>query len=151
NEGALLTERRAPGAERGFEEIGVETGFAVGESGKPKAGMGIDAADYRNDGGLGILVSNFSNEGLSFYQQDGHLFSEVASAVGFAEPSLLTLGFGLCLFDADNDGWKDAFVANGHINDDIHLVQSNVTYAERPLLFRNRGGGRFEEVGREAG
>src|SRR5207248_1158811 len=57
-----------PGSGRRFDEVGVESGFAVAETGKPKAGMGIDAADYRNDGTLGILVSNFSNEGLSFYR-----------------------------------------------------------------------------------
>src|SRR5207247_1192660 len=70
-------------AGRRFEEIGVETGFAVAETGKPKAGMGIDAADYRNDGTLGILVSNFSNEGLSFYRSEDSTFPETAFASGF--------------------------------------------------------------------
>jgi hypothetical protein len=136
---------------RRFEEIGMETGFAVAENGKPKAGMGIDGADYRNDGGLGILVSNFSNEGLSFYRKEGDLLSEEAFATGFGGPSLLTLGFGLFFFDMDNDGLKDAFVVNGHVNDDIQLIQSNLTYAQRPLLFRNRGNGSFEEVTGQAG
>lgn len=136
---------------RRFEEEGVETGFAVAEMGKPKAGMGIDAADYLNDGSLGILVSNFSNEGLSFYRREGDLFSEVSFAAGFGEPSLLTLGFGLFFFDADNDALKDAFVANGHVNDDIQLLHSNLTYGERHLLFRNRGDGSFREIGRQAG
>jgi hypothetical protein len=136
---------------RTFEEVGVESGFAVAETGKPKAGMGIDAADYRNDGTLGVLVSNFSNEGLSFYRAEAGTFSETAFASGFGEPSLLTLGFGLFFFDGDNDGSQDAFVANGHVNDDIQLVQSNLSYAQRPLLFHNQGNGSFLEVGRQAG
>jgi enediyne biosynthesis protein E4 len=139
------------GSGRRFEEIGLESGLAVAENGKPKAGMGIDTADYRNDGGLGILVSNFSNEGLSFYRREGDLLPEVSFATGFGAPSLLTLGFGLFFFDMDNDTRPDAFVANGHVNDDIQLAQSNLTYRQRPLLFRNRGDGSFEEVGRAAG
>src|SRR5262249_20481642 len=150
--------REGPNASgRRFEEIGVETGLAVAENGKPKAGMGIDAADYRNDGTIGVLISNFSDEGLSFYRRANErragpvLFKEVAFCAGFGEPILLTLGVGLFFFDYDNDTLKDAFVANGHVNDDIALVQSNLSYAERPLLFRNRGGDRFEEVGHGAG
>ena len=96
-------------------------------------------------------MSNFSNEGLSFYRREDDLFSEVSFATGFGAPSLLTLGFGLFFFDMDNDGLKDAFVANGHVNDDIQLLQGNLTYAERHLLFRNRGDGSFDEIGREAG
>src|SRR5207249_4351824 len=136
---------------RQFEEIGMESGLAVAETGKPKAGMGIDTADYRNDGSLGILISNFSNEGLSFYRREGELLSEVSFATGFGGPSLLTLGFGLFFFDMDNDTLPDAFVVNGHVNDDIQLLQGNLTYAERHLLFRNRGDGSFDEIGREAG
>jgi enediyne biosynthesis protein E4 len=141
-----------PGAGgRRFQEIGVEAGFAVAETGKPKAGMGIDAADYLANGSLGVLVSNFSNEGLSFFRRQGGLFSEESFAAGFGPPSLLTLGFGLFFFDMDNDGFQDAFVANGHINDDIQLVQSNVGYGEKNLLFRNRRDGSFVEIGGEAG
>jgi hypothetical protein len=140
-----------PAVGRSFDEIGAETGFAVAETGKPKAEMGIDASDYRNDGSLGILVSNFSNEGLSFYRREGDLFSEDSFACGFGAPSLLTLGFGLFFFDVDNDSLKDAFVANGHVNDDIQLLQGNLSYAERHLLFQNHGNGSFEEIGRQAG
>ncbi|MCS6860350.1 MAG: CRTAC1 family protein [Abditibacteriales bacterium] len=134
-----------------FEEVGFEMGVAVGEAGNLKAGMGIDATDVTGDGTPSILISNFSHEGLSFFRLEDGMFLEVASAVGFREPSLLLLGFGLFFFDFDNDGWKDAFVANGHVNDDIHLLYSNVTYGQRNLLFRNRGQGRFEDFSAQAG
>jgi hypothetical protein len=148
---SLLTRPHAHTPTRRFKEVGFEMGIAVAEAGNLKAGMGIDAADVSNDGRLNVLVSNFSHEGLSFFRQSDTLFLEVASATGFREPSLLLLGFGLFFGDYDNDGWKDAFVANGHINDDIHLLQSNVTHGERNLLFRNRRNGKFEEIGRKAG
>src|SRR5262249_54003689 len=93
---------RPPTGARRFEEIGVERGFAMAETGKPKAGMGIDSADYMANGSLGVLVSNFSNEGLSFYRRQEGLFSEESFAAGFGTPSLLTLGFGLFFFDMDN-------------------------------------------------
>jgi hypothetical protein len=134
-----------------FEEVGFEAGIAVGEAGNLKAGMGIDAADVTHSGLPSLLISNFSLEGLSFFRPEDGVFVEVASAAGFREPSLLLLGFGLFFFDFDNDGWQDAFVANGHVNDDINLLYSNITHGQRNLLMRNLGNGRFEDFGKKAG
>jgi hypothetical protein len=137
---------------RRFEEVGLKVGIALAEDGVPKAGMGIDASDCRNDGRLALLVSNFSNEGLSFFRQERtDLFIEASFRVGVGQPSFLLLGFGLFFGDYDNDGLQDAFVANGHVQDDINLLQSTITYAERNLLFRNLGDGNFREVGRQSG
>src|SRR5207302_9876531 len=78
-------------------------------------------------------------------------FTERAYAAGLGPESLNRLGFGLLFFDYDNDTRLDAFVANGHIQPEIHRQSTELTYAERPLLFHNAGGGQFVEVGRALG
>jgi hypothetical protein len=141
-------------AGRRFEEIGLEAGVAMPESGEPRAGMGIDLADVENDGRYSMLVSNFSGEGLALYQQDrprALAFTERAYAAGLGPESLNRLGFGLLFFDYDNDTRPDVFVANGHIQPEIHRQSTELTYAERPLLFHNAGGGQFVEAGRALG
>jgi len=135
-----------------FREEGVGVGLAFGENGSPRAGMGIDAAYPWNDGRLAVLVSNFSNEGLSFFTQadPGGAFLDSAGSAGVLAASRLMLGFGLAFLDVDNDGLRDAVAVNGHVDPWIG-AQTAVSYAERHLLFRNLGGGRFTEVGPAAG
>jgi hypothetical protein len=138
---------------RRFEEVGLNAGVALADDGKTRAGMGIDAADVAGDGRLSVLISNFSGEGLSLFQQERpqSAFLDNSRNAGVWEGSLHLLGFGLFFFDFDNDGWRDAFVANGHVQPDVGKYEPNVTYGERNLLFRNVGEGRFAEVGRSAG
>jgi enediyne biosynthesis protein E4 len=135
-----------------FSEVAMETGIALGETGRAKAGMGIDAADVLNRGVVSVLTSNFSGESLSYYvgREDGN-FIDTTALAGFGHSSLLFLGWGLFFIDYDLDGWKDAFVTNGHIYPDIKSYQPTVNYAERPLLYRNLGNGAFAEVGAEGG
>ena len=130
-----------------FTEKGVASGIAYSEDGIARAGMGVDAADYDRSGGASVVISNFSNQMLALYHNEGNgLFVDEApqSAVGHA--SLLTLGFGCFFFDYDLDGWLDLYVANGHIEDAIERVQPRVRFAEPPHLFHNLGNGKFEEV-----
>jgi hypothetical protein len=137
-----------------FEEVALSAGVAMPENGEPRAGMGIEAADVANDGRLALLTTNFSGEGLSFYRQErprALLFTEEAFHAGLGEPSLNLLGFGILCFDFDQDGRLDVYVANGHIQPDVGRYSAGVTHAERPLLFRNMGGGRFTEVGAAMG
>jgi len=144
---------RAPVGRR-FEEVGLEAGVGMPDSGEPRSGMGIDLADVENDGRDSLLVSNFNGEGLALYQQDrprALAFTERAYEAGLGPVSLNLLGFGLVFFDYDNDGLPDAFVANGHIQPDVHRQSSELTYAERPLLFHNAGNGQFVEVGSTLG
>ena len=130
-----------------FTEKGVMAGVGFSEDGTVRAGMGTDSADYDRSGYPSILVSNFSNQMLALYHNERNgLFVDEAPNSEIGHASLLTLGFGCFFFDYDNDGWPDIFVANGHIDPDIEKVQRQVRYAERPLLFRNLGGGKFSNV-----
>ncbi len=135
-----------------FEEHGVSAGIAFSEDGVARAGMGVDAADYDRSGHPSIIITNFANQMLSLYHNEGNgLFVDEAPRSEVGRASLVTLGFGCFFFDYDNDGWPDIFVADGHIEDAIERVQKRVSYAEPPHLFRNLGQGKFEEVTQQMG
>ena len=135
-----------------FTEKAVVAGIAFSEDGVARAGMGVDAADYDHSGFPSLLITNFSNQMLSLYHNEGKgLFVDEAPRSEIGRNSLLTLGFGCFFFDYDLDGWPDVLVANGHIDADIQRVQANVKYAMPPHLFRNIGKGRFEEVTKSLG
>jgi len=135
-----------------FTEKAVVAGIAFSEDGVARAGMGVDAADYDHSGFPSLLITNFSNQMLSLYHNEGKgLFVDEAPRSEIGRASLLTLGFGCFFFDYDLDGWPDVLVANGHIDADIQRVQANVKYAMPPHLFRNIGKGKFEEVTKSLG
>jgi hypothetical protein len=130
-----------------FEERAVSSGVAFSEDGIARAGMGVDAADYDRSGAASLVITNFSNQMLSLYHNEGNgLFVDEAPRSEVGRATLVTLGFGCFFFDYDNDGWQDIFVADGHIENEIERVQKRVSYAEPPHLFRNLGNGKFEEV-----
>jgi enediyne biosynthesis protein E4 len=130
-----------------FSEKGVIAGIAFSEDGVARAGMGVDAADYDHSGYPSVMITNFSNQMLSLYHNEGKgLFVDEAPQSAIGRATLLTLGFGCFFFDYDLDGWPDIFIANGHIDPEIQRVQANVKYAMPPHLFRNLGKGKFEEV-----
>jgi enediyne biosynthesis protein E4 len=130
-----------------FEEHAVSAGVAFSEDGIARAGMGVDAADYDRSGSASLIITNFSNQMLSLYHNEGNgLFVDEAPRSEVGRATLVTLGFGCFFFDYDNDGWPDIFIADGHIEDEIERVQKRVSYAEPPHLFRNLGNGKFEEV-----
>ena len=132
---------------RRFSEAGVTAGIAYSEEGLARAGMGVDAADYDHSGNPSILITNFSNQMLSLFHNEGHgLFVDAAPTSEIGRDTLLTLGFGCFFFDFDLDGWLDIFVANGHIEDQIENIQKRVRFAEPPHLFHNLGNGKFTEV-----
>jgi len=135
-----------------FEERGVAAGIGFSEDGVARAGMGVDAADYDRTGHPGVLISNFSNQMVSLYHNEGNgLFVDEAPQSEVGRATLVTLGFGCFFFDYDNDGWPDIFVADGHIEDAIERVQKRVSYAEPSHLFHNNGGGKFQEVTAQMG
>jgi hypothetical protein len=135
-----------------FTEKAVVAGVAFSEDGVARAGMGVDAADYDHSGASSLLITNFANQMVSLYHNEGHgLFVDEAPRSDVGRDSLLTLGFGCFFFDYDLDGWPDVFIANGHIDSDIERVQPNVKYAMPPHLFRNLGKGSFQEVTKTMG
>jgi len=135
-----------------FEERGVPAGIGFSEDGVARAGMGVDAADYDHSGHTSVLISNFANQMLSLYHNEGNgLFVDEAPQSEVGRATLVTLGFGCFFFDYDNDGWPDIFVADGHIENEIERVQKRVSYAEPPHLFRNLGNGKFTEVTAQMG
>jgi hypothetical protein len=135
-----------------FEEKAVSAGIAFSEDGVARAGMGVDAADYDRSGHPSLIITNFANQMLSLYHNEGNgLFVDEAPSSEVGRNTLVTLGFGCFFFDYDNDGWLDIFVADGHIENEIEKVQKRVSYEEPPHLFRNLGGGKFQEVTKEMG
>jgi hypothetical protein len=132
----------------GFTEVGAEAGVAYSADGQEQAGMGIDSADYDNDGWPDIAKANFSDDTNNLYHNDHNgQFTDAAGPAGFGPVSIPFLGFGMKFLDLDNDGWKDIFVADGHVNPQVDKHSFGVTYAERPLLFHNLRNGKFEEIG----
>ena len=130
-----------------FEEKAVASGVAFSEDGIARAGMGVDAADYDRSGHPSLIISNFANQMLSLYHNEGNgLFVDEAPRSEVGRNTLVTLGFACFFFDYDNDGWPDIFIADGHIENEVERVQKRVKYAEPPHMFRNLGGGKFQEV-----
>jgi hypothetical protein len=135
-----------------FTESAFASGVAFSDAGKARAGMGADAADYDLSGHYGLVIGNFTNESLSLYGNDGSgLFTDKSIASGIEGPSAKSLTFSAFFFDYDLDGLPDIFAANGHVADDVSVTQPSLKYAEPPLLFRNRGAGRFEDVSNKVG
>jgi hypothetical protein len=131
-----------------FADVGMAAGIAYSEAGVARAGMGTDAADYDGSGRPSIVIGNFSNEMMGLYHNEGTgLFIDESPTSTIGRTSLLSLTFGCFFFDFDLDGRLDVFAANGHVADDIAAVQTKVSYAQVPHLFRNAGERRFDAVG----
>jgi hypothetical protein len=130
-----------------FTDEAVAAGVAFSEAGTARAGMGVDAGDYEGSGRPGIVLGNFTNESMALYRNDGSgLFTDEAPNSGIGKMSAQSLTFAVFFFDYDLDGLLDVFAANGHVSDDISVVQPNVKYAQPPHLFHNKGKKKFEEM-----
>jgi hypothetical protein len=130
-----------------FEDISYVSGFALNKDGREIASMGLAVGDYRNNGLLDVLVTDFSDDYKVLYRNDGALaFSDVSDQVGIAQIPVPFLGWGAGLIDYDNDGWKDIFMVNGHVYPEVDQHDWGTTYAQRPLLFHNLHGEKFEYV-----
>ena len=135
-----------------FSEISLLAGCAYSFNGVAQAGMGIASGDYNGDGALDIFVTNLSYETNALYRNNGDgTFTDVIYEARLGKESYLYVGFGTGFLDADNDGWLDLFVANGHIIDNIAETHDVLTYAQPNQLFRNKGDGTFQEISETAG
>jgi len=130
-----------------FEENGYLSGFALTEDGRPMASMGIGVGDYNRDGKVDFYISNFSDDySVLFKNQGNGILADVTYQAGLVEPTIPFLKWGTGFLDFDNDGLLDIFVANGHVFPIIDKQNWGTTWAQRPQLFRNIDGIRFQEV-----
>jgi hypothetical protein len=147
-----LFRNRADGT---FEECALPSGIAYDGQGKARAGMGVAVAVLDDGGWPVIATGTFSQEALAFYRRrpgsKGFIFVDEGPAAGLAGPTFPSLTFGLLFQDFDLDGRPDLAIANGHIEPTIQQVMRDIPYAQAPQLFRNLGGGRFEDVTSRAG
>jgi hypothetical protein len=130
-----------------FREFGLEAGIAYDSTGRARAGMGIDVADWANDGVPGVAIGNFSQQPLTLYRWiPPAAFEDIAERARLAEPTYIPLTFGLLFLDYDLDGYQDLVLANGHIEPQIRDVFPSLSYEQRPMLLRNAGDGGFDDA-----
>jgi hypothetical protein len=130
-----------------FEDVSYASGFALNENGRETASMGIAIGDYLNNGLLDLSITTFSDDYKPLYRNDGAgNYTDVSYQAGIAEVTIPFLGWGAGFLDFDNDGWKDLFFANGHVYPEVDQTDWGTTFAQRPLLFRNKRNGKFELV-----
>jgi hypothetical protein len=134
-----------------FKEEGLAMRVAYDENGRARAGMGIDIADYANDGVPGIAIGNFAGEPMSLYRAAKDGFESVAEKAGLAAATTPTLAFGVAFADLDLDGILDLVVVNGHIEPDIARIQPEQSHAQSPHLFLGLPGGGFADASASAG
>ena len=135
-----------------FEEVGFSSGFAVNEDGRDQAGMGLALGDYDNDGRVDSYITNFSDDFNTLRQNLGSAnLADVTNAMRLRTPTIPFLGWGTGFVDYDNDGWLDLFVANGHAYPQVDRFDWGTTWAQRPLLFKNVKGTRYDEVPARSG
>ena len=134
-----------------FAEEALLAGVAYNEDGDVEAGMGVDMGDYDNDGDPDLFVTNFQWETNTLYKNlgDGTFVDETFLA-GLGKGTIAYLAWGTRFFDADNDGDRDLFIANGHLESDVEQYE-NATFPQRNQLFLNTGDGRFEEYAADGG
>jgi len=134
-----------------FEEVGLISQVAVDGNGRTFAGMGVDFADYDNDGLPDLVITDLSNQMYALYKNSGDgSFSYDSFTSGLGQMTLTHSGWGVRFFDYDNDGWKDLLVAQGHDLDTVELNFPNLRYRETMLLARNTGKG-FVDVSADSG
>jgi hypothetical protein len=146
----LYLNQSTPGKMR-FEEIGLESGAAMGDRARPDGSMGVDAADYDGSGRPSLWVTTFEHERHALYRNEctgkNVLFRYVTREAGIAALGSGYVGFGTAFLDVDNDGWEDLVIVNGHVR--RYPTRSGVR--QRAVLLRNLGSGRFANRTVQAG
>jgi enediyne biosynthesis protein E4 len=134
-----------------FEEVAIKLGVAFDEDGNTFAGMGLDFADYDNDGWPDIFINDLAKQKYAlFHNSKGTSFDYVSGPVGMAAQSIGHSGWGAKFVDYDYDGFKDLFIGQGHVMDNIEMTQPDVRYLEPPMLLRNVAG-KFVDVSSQSG
>ncbi|HLY42404.1 MAG TPA: CRTAC1 family protein [Terracidiphilus sp.] len=130
-----------------FSDDSYSSGFAFNKDGREVASMGLGIGSYLNNGRADVALTNFSDDFKVLYRNDGDTsFTDVSNRVGIADISIPFLSWGVGLIDYDNDSWNDLFIVNGHVFPIADKSGWGSTYAQRPLLFHNTHGGKFDYV-----
>jgi hypothetical protein len=139
-------------AGRQFEDMAAAAGVAYGGEGAARSSMGVDAADFDQDGRQDLVVANIDTQTTSLYRNIGQeMFDEVNAKTGIRRATWMLSGWGLRFFDYDNDGWPDLIISNGHPNDEIETHNSAITYRQPILLMHNVAGETMENISSLAG
>src|SRR5207245_719704 len=134
-----------------FEEVGLASGIAADGDGRTYAGMGIDFADYNNDGFPDLVITDLANQMYALYKNNGEdTFTYASYDFGLGRMTRSHSGWGVRFLDYDNDGWKDLLIAQGHDRDTIEINDPNLRYREPMLLLRNNGKN-FVDVSADSG
>ena len=121
-----------------FEDASFASGYALNESGRETASMGIAAGDYTHTGLVDLFNTTFSDDYKPLYRNDGNAnFTDISYQAGIAEPTIPFLGWGTAFFDFDNDGWLDLFVVNGHVYPAVDKQNWGTSWAQRAQLLHN--------------
>ena len=135
-----------------FSETGLVSGVALSGDGREQSGMGADAADYNRDGHFGVVVTHFSHDYTTLYENSGRgFFTDASYASGVAAGAGRYLGWGVGFVDFENSGLLDLFIANGHIYPEVDTHGLGTKYRQRKQVFRNLGNKRFQEITDQVG
>ena len=135
-----------------FEEVGFMLGVALSENGAAENGMGTTFGDYDNDGWLDLTVTNYAEQTNTLYHNDSDgFFTDATATTKTAQVTYPYLGWATAFIDYDNDGYRDIFVANGHLHENLAELGQEGTYGQRNLLFQNRRDGTFAEIAETLG
>ena len=130
-----------------FEDASYPSGYALNEAGRETASMGIAAGDFENNGMVDIFNTTFSDDYKPLYRNEGDAnLTDISYQLGIAEISVPFLGWGDAFLDYDNDGWKDLIMADGHVYPQVDQHPWGTSFAQRPMLFHNMAGKKFESI-----
>jgi len=134
-----------------FTDIGVTSGCAYSQDGKPQAGMGVAVGDYDRNGTMDVFKTNFAGDTSTLYANSGAGFCEDRTFAAGIGINTRWLGWGTGWIDLDNDGWLDLFLTNGHVYPEVVQLKTEAGYKQRKVVYRNLGNGRFTDVSERLG
>jgi enediyne biosynthesis protein E4 len=134
-----------------FTDIGVASGCAYSQDGKPQAGMGVAIGDYDRNGTMDVFKTNFAGDTSTLYANTGGGFCEDRTFVAGIGLNTRWLGWGTGWIDLDNDGWLDLFLTNGHVYPEVSQLKTEAGYQQRKVVYRNLGNGRFADISERLG
>jgi enediyne biosynthesis protein E4 len=134
-----------------FTDIGVTSGCAYSQDGKPQAGMGVAIGDFDRNGTMDIFKTNFAGDTSTLYANTGDGLCEDRTFSAGIGINTRWLGWGTGWIDLDNDGWLDLFLTNGHVYPEVVQLRTEAGYKQRKVVYRNLGNGRFQDVSEKLG